>query len=159
MARDFGNAFVRLNTTNGGLLPEDYWTMSNTGNESAHDQDLGSGGVLLMPDLTDASGRTVQLGTGAGKDGQLYVFNRANMGKFNSQSNSGIYQQIDGRTGRRGVSTPAWFNGTLYYGAVGDRIKAFKMSGAILQSQAASMTDNFFRLSRRHSGDLGERYR
>ncbi|MBV9083092.1 MAG: hypothetical protein JOZ62_10475, partial [Acidobacteriaceae bacterium] len=80
---DFGNAFVRLTAANGQLIAEDYWTMSNTVSESSHDQDLGSGGVMLLPDLNNASGQSVKLGTGAGKDGKLYVFNRTNMGKFN----------------------------------------------------------------------------
>jgi hypothetical protein len=73
---DFGNAFVRLNLTNGHFVAEDYWTMSNTVSESSHDEDLGSGGVIGLPDLTNAAGETVELGIGAGKDGTIYVFNR-----------------------------------------------------------------------------------
>src|SRR5437763_434833 len=83
---------------------------------SGRDQDLGSGGVLLLPDLTNAAGQAIQLGTGAGKDGQLYVFNRANMGKFNPQNNNGIYQQLSGALGGPVFSSPAWFNGAVYYG-------------------------------------------
>ncbi|MCU1295450.1 MAG: outer rane biosis protein BamB [Bryobacterales bacterium] len=144
MAGDFGNAFVKLNTANGRLIPEDYWTMSNTGSESDHDEDLGSGGVLLLPDLKNAAGQVVQLGTGAGKDGRLYVFNRANMGTFNPQNNSGVYQDLTGVLGGAVFASPAWFNGTVYYGAVGDRIRAFNMDAAVLQSGPASMTDTFF---------------
>jgi hypothetical protein len=40
--------------------------------------------VLLLPDLTAASGQVVQLGTGANKDGKLYV--------FNTQGNGTLYQ-------------------------------------------------------------------
>jgi uncharacterized protein YegP (UPF0339 family) len=141
---DFGNAFVRLNVVNGQLNAQDYWTMSNTVPESAQDADLGSGGVLLLPDLTNASGQTVKLGTGAGKDGKLYVFNRMNMGKFNSQNNSALYQEFPAALGGTVFSTPAWFNGTVYYGAVGDRIRAFTVNNALLSTQPASATDNFF---------------
>ena len=52
---DFGNSFVKLNPLNGKLIPEDYWTMSNTVAESAQDQDLGSGGVMLLPDVKNAT--------------------------------------------------------------------------------------------------------
>jgi outer membrane protein assembly factor BamB len=141
---DFGNAFVKLNAQNGQLIPEDYWTMSNTIAESAADQDLGSGGVMLMPDLTNAAGQTIQLGTAAGKDGHLYVFNRANMGKFSAQNDAALYQELPGALGGQVFASPAWFNGTVYYGAVGDRIRGFNVSAAMLQPQAASTTDNFY---------------
>jgi hypothetical protein len=141
---DFGNAFVKLNAQNGQLIPEDYWTMSNTIAESAADQDLGSGGVMLIPDLTNAAGLTIQLGTAAGKDGHLYVFNRANVGKFNAQNDAALYQELPGALGGQVFGSPAWFNGTVYYGAVGDRIRGFNVSAAMLQPQAASTTDNFF---------------
>jgi len=141
---DFGNAFVRLSALNNQLIPEDYWTMSNTVTESAQDVDLGSGGVMLLPDLKNASGQTIQLGTGAGKDGRLYVFNRANMGKFNPQNNSGLYQELPGALGGAVFTSPAWFNGNVYYGAVGDRIRAFIVNAALLQAQPASITNNFF---------------
>ncbi len=141
---DFGNAFVSLSTTGNQLTAADYWTMSNTVSESAGDEDLGSGGVMLLPDLQSGSGSTVQLGTGAGKDGILYVFNRANMGKFNPANNSGIYQQIPGALGGAVFASPAWFNGTLYYGAVSDRIRAFNVDSALVSAQSASTTSNTF---------------
>ena len=141
---DFGNAFVRLSTLNNQVIPEDYWTMSSTVTESAQDQDLGSGGVLLLPDLKNASGQTVQLGTAAGKDGRLYVFDRANMGKFNPQNNGALYQELDGALGGTVFTSPAWFNGTVYYGAVGDRIRAFTVNNALLPSQPTATTSNFF---------------
>ncbi|HEY3456324.1 MAG TPA: hypothetical protein VGK64_17225, partial [Bryobacteraceae bacterium] len=141
---DFGNAFVRLSTLNNQVIPEDYWTMSSTVTESAQDQDLGSGGVLLLPDLKNAAGQTVQLGTGAGKDGRLYVFNRANLGKFDPQNNGTLYQELPGALGGVVFTSPAWFNGTVYYGAVGDRIRAFTVNNALLPSQPTSTTNNFF---------------
>jgi hypothetical protein len=141
---DFGNAFVKLNAINGQLTVEDYWTMSNTVAESTADEDLGSGGVMLLPDLKNGAGQTIQLGTASGKDGHLYVFNRANMGKFSAQNNATLYQDLPQALGGVVFGTPAWFNGTVYYGAVGDRIRGFNVSAALLQPQAASMTNNFF---------------
>jgi hypothetical protein len=141
---DFGNAFVKMNLLSGKFTAEDYWTMNNTVTESSQDQDLGSGGVLLLPDLTDASGQVVQLGTGAGKDGKLYVFNRGNMGKFNTQGNGALYQEIPGALGGPEFASPAWFNGTVYYGASGDRIRALSVNAALVQGQPASTTDQVF---------------
>jgi hypothetical protein len=100
--------------------------------------------VMLLPDLKNAAGQTVQLGTGAGKDGRLYVFNRTNMGKFNPQNNSALYQEVPGALGGAVFASPAWFNRAIYYGAAGDRVRAFHMNAAVLQPQPASTTDNFF---------------
>ena len=85
---------------------------------------------MLLPDLKNATGQVVQLGTGAGKDGRLYVFNRANMGKFNPQNNNALYQELPGALDGAVFASPAWFNGTVYYGAVGDRIRAFNVNAA-----------------------------
>ena len=46
----------------------DYFEASNTIQESNADEDLGSGGALVLPDLTDANGTVHHLALGAGKD-------------------------------------------------------------------------------------------
>ena len=58
---DFGNAFMKLSTGRGGLAVADYFNMFNTGSESDADQDLGSGGALVLPDMTDSNGVTWRL--------------------------------------------------------------------------------------------------
>ncbi|MBV9226249.1 MAG: RICIN domain-containing protein, partial [Acidobacteriaceae bacterium] len=137
---DYGNAFVKLTRSSGTLQAADYWTMDNSVAESSRDEDLGSGGLTLLPDLTDAQGNTRHLGTGAGKDGNVYVFDRDNMGKFDPVNNSTLYQELPG--GLRGgeFGSPAWFNGTVYYGAVGDVIRAFQVNAATLNASPSSTT-------------------
>ena len=140
---DYGNAFVKLQTSN-GLQVLDYWTMDNTVEESNRDEDLGSGGLILLPDLLDANGQVRHLGTGAGKDANVYVFDRDNLGKFDDVDNNNLYQELPG--GLRGgeFGSPAWFNGTVYYGAVGDVIRAFTVTNARLSAQPSSTTANAF---------------
>jgi hypothetical protein len=99
---------------------------------------------MALPDLTSATGQMVQLGIGAGKDGTIYVFNRQNMGKFNPQNDSALYQALPGVLAGPVFSSPAWFNGSVYYGAVGDRIRAFKVSAALLSTQPTSTTNDVF---------------
>jgi len=65
---DYGNAFIKLSTSGNQLNVADYFTMYNTGDESDGDVDLGSGGALVLPDMTDANGRVRHLAIGAGKD-------------------------------------------------------------------------------------------
>jgi hypothetical protein len=115
----------------------DYFTMSGTAAESAADEDLGSGAVLLLPDFKDATGATRHLAVGAGKDATIYVTNRDSMGKFNPLNDDGIYQEISGAIGGV-VSAPAYFNGAVYFGAVGDSVKAFAISNARLATVATS---------------------
>jgi len=139
---NFGNAFLKMSTS-GGLAVADYFEMSNQAAENGSDADLGSGGAIVLPDLTDGSGNVRHLAVGAGKDGHIYVVNRDAMGKFNSSSNN-IYQDLTGVLGNGVFSMPAYFNNTVYYGAVGDAIKAFKITSAKLSTSPSFQSSNSF---------------
>ena len=140
---DYGNAFVKLSTANGGLAVADYFTMSNTVSESNADEDLGSGGALVLPDMTDANGVTRHLAVGAGKDQAIYLVDRDNMGKFNPQADN-IYQELLSALPGGIYSMPAYFNGRLYYGPVGNNLLAFQFSNAKLQTPPVSSTSTTF---------------
>jgi hypothetical protein len=138
---DFGNAFIKLSTSNNHLAVADYFTMQNTVSESSGDVDLGSGGALVLPDMMDSTGKTRHLAVGAGKDSVIYLVDSDSMGKFNPSSNNAIYQQVTANGISGGVwAMPAFFNGTLYYGAVGDRLKAFAFSEARIVTPPSSET-------------------
>lgn len=126
---DFGNSFLKLSLSGAALLVADYFTMANEVNESQNDQDLGSGGEMLLPDQTDSGGTVWHLMVGAGKDGNLYVVNRDSMGKFNAASNN-IRQQLTAALAQGIYSSPAYFNGTIYYGPVSSSLLAFSVSKA-----------------------------
>jgi hypothetical protein len=140
MNQDFGNSFLKISTAGGSLRIADYFTMYNEVNESSRDEDLGSGGEMLLPDLTDSTNTVRHLVVGAGKDGNIYVVNRDSMGKFNSSGNSQIWQQVSGALPSGIWSTPAYFNGTVYYGDVGATLKAFSIAHAKLQSAPQSQS-------------------
>jgi hypothetical protein len=141
---DYGNAFIKLSTANGGLAVTDYFTMDNTSNESNGDVDLGSGGALVLPDLTDSKGTVWHLAVGAGKDSNLYLVNRDNMGKFNSQNDNAIYQQLSGALPGGIWSMPAYYDGYIYYGEVSGPIQAFQFSKVKLNASPASHTGTSF---------------
>ncbi len=140
---DFGNAFLKISTTNQQLAVADYFEMFNQSAENGSDEDLGSGGALVLPDLTDGTGQTRHLAVGAGKDSNIYVVDRDAMGKFNPNKNN-VYQQLQGALSGSVFSMPAYFNNTVYYGAVSDNIKAFAISNALLASAASSKTGTSF---------------
>ncbi len=144
---DFGNGMIKLSlNSSGSLVVSDYFQPYNTDAESAADEDLGSGGELLLPDMTDASGNTRQLIVGAGKDAHIYLGDRNNLGKFNSMTsdNSNLYQDVSGALSGESFSTPAYFNGVLYYGAVSDALKALPFTKARLATTATSRSATTF---------------
>ena len=139
---DCGNCFVKLSTS-AGLKLADYFTPFNTVAESNADTDFGSGGGILMLDVTDSGGNTRHLAVGAGKDSLIYVVDRDAMGKFNATTDQ-IYQEISGQLGGGVFSMPAFFNNTVYYGAVGDALKAFPVTAARLAAAPSSQSTHHF---------------
>ena len=63
-------------STSGHLAVADYFKPYNTVQESNDDEDLSSGGALVLPGLKDAFGRLQHLAVGAGKDSSIYVVDR-----------------------------------------------------------------------------------
>jgi len=133
---DYGNAFVKIQVSPaGGLSVADYYTMTNTTSESNADQDLGSGGLMLVP--------SQPLAVGAGKDQNIYVVNRNNMGKYNPNADE-IYQFMNSPLAGSVYSSPAWFDETLYYGAVGDSLRAFPFANGAFASNPSSRSAHAF---------------
>jgi hypothetical protein len=135
---DFGNAFMKVSTTGNTLAAADYFAAYNLQSESDADQDLGSGGAMLLPDQTDAKGKTRHLAVGAGKDTNIYVVDRDNMGKFNASSNNAVYQELPNALSGGAWSMAALFNSTVYYAGNGDHLKAFPITSALLATTPAS---------------------
>jgi hypothetical protein len=140
---DYGNAFMKVSTTGNKLAAADYFTMSNTVAESNADEDLGSGGAMLLPDETDASGTVRHLAVGAGKDANIYVVDTTNMGKFSSSGNN-IYQELGGALSGQEFAMPAYWNNTVYYGGVSDSIRAYPITQAKLATSPSSKTAHQF---------------
>ncbi|HEY2678483.1 MAG TPA: PQQ-binding-like beta-propeller repeat protein [Steroidobacteraceae bacterium] len=141
--QDYGNSFLKISSAGAGLAVMDYFTMSNEVQESNGDQDLGSGGGMLLPDMTDSANNVRHLMVGAGKDSNIYVVDRDSMGKFNANTNNN-YQTLSGSLPGGIWSTPAYFNGTVYYGDVSGNLKAFKVTSAKLVATPTSQSATQF---------------
>jgi outer membrane protein assembly factor BamB len=76
---------------------------------------------------------------GAGKDGNLYVTDRDSMGRFNSSGNQ-IWQELPNVLSSGIWSTPAYFNGAVYYGPSSGGLRAFTVTAARLSTTASSST-------------------
>lgn len=146
---DFGNSFLKLTLSGNSLTVTDYFAPYNGVTLSGTDKDLGSGGLILLPDQTDSSGTTRHIIIGAGKDGNIYLLNRDSLGHFSATGNN-IWQQLTSilgnlgefpATGRGGIwSTPAYFNNHVYFSPVYDTLKSFSYSSARLSTAPVAST-------------------
>src|SRR6202043_797611 len=134
--------FVKISTAGGTLQVADYFDMLNTVSESGADRDFGSGGAMLLPDLIDGSGNTFHLAVGAGKDGNIYVVDRTQMGKFSASSNN-VYQELPGAVSNGVFGVPAYFNNTVYYCDVNATLKSFNISNGRLSGTPAQTAASF----------------
>jgi hypothetical protein len=123
---------------NNELRVADYFNMFDTVSESDSDEDLGSGGAMVLPPMKDAHGKTRNLAIGAGKDQNIYLVDRNNMGKFNRHNDNAIYQEIDGVLGGGEWATSAYFNGSVYFGPQGNNLLQFRFSKARLSASPHS---------------------
>ena len=96
---DYGDSIVKLNSS-GTVL--DYFTPYNQATLDATDADVGSSGLVLLPDQT---GTYAHVLIGAGKQGVIYSVNRDGMGKYNAASNQNI-QSLAGLSSQRLIWEP-----------------------------------------------------
>lgn len=138
---NFGNAFMKLSLA--PLAVTDYFTMSNTVEESDADEDFGSGGAMLLPDQRTADGTVKRLAVAAGKNNRIYVVDRDSMGKFSASGNR-VWQELTGTLGGGIWGSPAYHNGVVYYGGVNDNLRALPVTNALLAQTASSRSPTTF---------------
>ena len=126
---DYGDSFIKLGTANNHLSISDYFTPSNQQQLSDADQDLGSGGAMLLPDSVGSTAHPHLL-IGCGKQGLIYLIDTSNMGGFGATDN--VVQEVSLGSGT--WSSPAYFNGRVYFHGVNDVLKAFSISNGLLSS-------------------------
>jgi hypothetical protein len=120
---DYGDSVLRLSPGIDQLEPSDYFTPSNQQVLEANDLDLGSAGVVLLPDQT--SGPPHLLVTSS-KQGTIYLIDRDDMTGYNPSGDQ-IVQEFTSAVLAM-FSTPSFWNGTMYTIGVNDVPKAFALS-------------------------------
>uniref|UniRef100_Q01VM9 Pyrrolo-quinoline quinone n=1 Tax=Solibacter usitatus (strain Ellin6076) TaxID=234267 RepID=Q01VM9_SOLUE len=104
--RDYGDTLLKLSGSSLQVL--DYFTPSDERALNSQDADLGSGGPMLLPPQLGEIRRMALIG---GKDGSLYVLDRARLGKF-QESTGKTVQTLHFADGI--YSAPAYWNGRVY---------------------------------------------
>ena len=155
---NYGDSSIRLGTSFQVL---DYFTPCNQQELNDLDVDLGSGGVMILPDQTAAR---VKIATHAGKEGSIYVLDRTNMGKYkpttvpdNVPCSDNVVQKLwrvlgtdptNGNANRNAYwGAPAYYRDSsgkqsVYYSGAGDGIKAYSLASDTL-TQTSKTADTY----------------
>ena len=114
----------------------DYFTPFDNVQQSTIDGDLGSGGVLMVPDQT--TGPFLHELIVCGKPTPIYVLNRDQLGAIGTSSDN-IIQRLDGQLAQTGsfrdsgfpcFSTPSIWNQNVYFVANHDVMKKFTLDAS-----------------------------
>ncbi|HEY2859820.1 MAG TPA: hypothetical protein VGJ21_15470, partial [Terracidiphilus sp.] len=140
---DFGESVVALDIANGQITPTDEFTSFNYELLNSHDYDLGSGGLLMLP---DQPGSHPHLLIAAGKESRITLLNRDDLGGYASgaSSNTNAVQDIlpgppispvncatttPKPTCAGFWSTAAYWNGNVYLWAEKNTAMLYKING------------------------------
>jgi hypothetical protein len=143
---NYSDSILKL-STNGGLSLLDYFTPFNQYYLIGADNDLGSGGVTVVPDQTTGPAHMV---FGGGKTGDVYLLNRDNMGGYNASNNSQILSDVihaAGGTGKgdKGIwPKGAYWQNQIYYVGTGDVPKAYRVYNGQLSPNPISQGNFVF---------------
>ena len=110
---NYGDSVVKLSTAS-GLSVADYFTPRDQSTLDANDTDFGSGAATILVD--QPSGPVTHLVIGGGKQGNLFLLNRDNLGKFSGTTNN-VLQTVNAGNGI--FATPAFWQNNLYVAPVG----------------------------------------
>lgn len=154
-----GNGDFNLNTTGGvngsdaiiKISPQlkvlDYFSPFNQLCLEQTDADLGSGGILVVPGTNEF----IQ----SGKEGRIYVLNTANLGQYTQDANLScaatsterkrtdidkVLQELPPSTVGGVYTTPAYWNGNVYFTGANDHTKAFSFINGKLSAAPTSQS-------------------
>ena len=138
---DYGDSIVRVGLTNGVPVPTDYFTPYNQAALDDADTDVGSGGVLALPD--PQPGPYPHILIQSGKQGEIYVVNRDKLTSDGSHYCNGctsdpeIVQSLASATG--GLwSMPAYWNSQVYLWGNGGHLVAYSLTKGMLSQTPTS---------------------
>lgn len=114
---NYGDAILKLAPPNAGSFQvASFFAPLDQSNLEGGDIDLGSGGLVLLPDLPGGAHLLAQ----AGKDGRIWIADRTSLGGFNAGSNN-VVQELDNAVPGGMWGSPAYWNGHIYFGAALDQ--------------------------------------
>ena len=139
-SQDYGDCYMKMSPT-GTVL--DYFAPSNEGTLDSGNFDLGSGGVLLLPDQSGPHPHEM-VSAGKGSNVPIYLVDRDNMGHYNPSNNNQIVQSITGVFPSGNFSSPVYYNGSVYFCGISDPVKAFQLTNGLLSTTPTSLSSQTY---------------
>ncbi|HTW32031.1 MAG TPA: choice-of-anchor D domain-containing protein [Candidatus Sulfotelmatobacter sp.] len=129
---DYGDTVMKLSTAGNVLSVADYFTPYDQDDLNHNDLDMASGGCLLLPDQTSTP---THLLTCVGKEGNIYLINRDNMGHFNANGDTQVVETL--MQGMTWGSPAYWLNQTYFWGD-SDHLRAYRLDGSLFSASPVS---------------------
>ncbi len=144
---DYGDSILKMSYAGGAFTVEDYFTPYNQSSLSGGDTDLGSGGILLLPDQPGTFPHEL---VEAGKQGTIYLVNRDTLTTSPPHYCNGcssdpeiVQESSAGKIGGM-WSMPAYWNDTVYFAGSGGPLTAIPLSsGKLNYSSITTSSPNF----------------
>ena len=119
---DFGDTVMKVGTSP-GLALVDWFTPFNQAFLDGQDADLGSSGVVILPDQNSG---TAHLLVAGGKEGKLYLLNRDAMGNYCAACTTTDTNILQSFLATQAIfGTPAFWQNKLYVGGTSDFLSLF----------------------------------
>jgi hypothetical protein len=144
--KNFSESALKISPT-GTLV--DWFTPFNRATLDANDVDLGSAGIIILPDSVGSAAHP-HLALATGKIAVLFLLDQTNMGRFHSGSNLDVQEvipvpppnttQLDG--GNYGV--PAYWNGNIYTTGQNYPLSQFKIANGNIAAPQFAVSSNTF---------------
>jgi len=119
---DFGDTVMKIGTSS-GLALADWFTPFNQAFLDGQDADLGSSGVVILPDQTSGPAHLLVAG---GKEGKLYLLDRDVMGNYCATCTTTDTDVLQSFLAAPAIfGTPAFWQNKLYLGGTADALSLF----------------------------------
>jgi hypothetical protein len=139
----YGESVLNLSTA-GQPAVQDFFTPHNWDALNQDDIDLGSSGVILLP---DQPGPHPHLMVAGGKEGKIYLLDRDNLGQVHTDFDN-VVQILPGSQVL--FDNPAYFDAGapesrwVYFAAIGRTLQAYQLTNGLLSAAPTSQSSTAF---------------
>jgi len=140
--KDAGDTVLKISPPVAGSFDViDFFTPFNQDLLRRDDRDLGSGGVMLIPDQPSGSPHPHLLVAGD-KEGNAFLIDRDNMGGYSSAADTNLQTLVS--ISKPIFSTSSWWHNRLFVGSGGKPLQAldFNPSTGLLSTTPSSIASN-----------------
>lgn len=136
---DYGDSLLKVSLNARGLSVRDYFTPSDQENLNRTDQDLGSGGPVILPDQPGAHRHLIVIG---GKGATIYLLDRDQLGKFHADEQKNGLEEVAVESEIMGA--PAFWQNHLFVQSNKDALKDFSFKNGQFSEQPVAQTPRKF---------------